>query len=386
MPSLRERIPGGCAIFGVMSEQGRRFNGTMAIEAIRTMRERSNGLGGGLAGYGIYPHFRDYYALHVMSHTPRDYEEIDRGIRQAFRIVYEEPIPTRRHPAIGEAPVLWRYFAAPPADLETDEEEYVVSKVMALNGVAEGSLIFSSGKNMGIFKGVGFPDDIGEFFRLEEYEGYIWTAHGRFPTNTPGWWGGAHPFGLLNWSVVHNGEISSFDANRRYLEMFGYHCHMMTDTEVIVYLFDLLHRRHKLPIEVTCAVLAAPFWSEIDRMEPADAELWRAMRQVYAGALLNGPFSVIVGYPDGMVGLADRIMLRPLVGARKGDLVMISSEESAVRAVCPDPEAIWTAEGGEPVIARLRGSDESARAPAGPGAGVAREGKEEEVHEHRQAG
>ena len=64
----------------------------------------------------------------------------------------------------------------------------------------------------------------GEFYRLEEYEGYCWTAHGRYPTNTPGWWGGAHPFALLDYSVVHNGEISSYDANRRFIEMFGYKC------------------------------------------------------------------------------------------------------------------------------------------------------------------
>ncbi len=356
MSGLWERIPGGCAIFGVMSESGRPMDGTVAIEAIRTMHERSNGLGGGFAAYGIYPReLKNYYALHVMSNSHSDHEEMNRGIRQYFRVVHEEPIPTRRHPRIGEAPILWRYFVAVPADAnhEHDDEEYVVTRVMELNGRVRGSLIFSSGKDMGIFKGVGYPEDIGEFYRLEEYEGYLWTTHGRFPTNTPGWWGGAHPFGLLNWSVVHNGEISSFDANRRYLEMFGYRCFQMTDTEVVVYLFDLLHRRHRLPIELTCAVLAAPFWTEIDRMEPLDAELWRALRQVYASALLNGPFSVIVGFPGGMVGLADRIMLRPLVGARKGDLVYIASEEAAIRTVCPSPDVVWAAEGGEPVIARL---------------------------------
>ena len=67
----------------------------------------------------------------------------------------------------------------------------------------------------------------------EEYEGYSWTAHGRYPTNTPGWWGGAHPFTLLDYSIVHNGEISSYDANRRFIEMFGYKCNLQTDTEVI---------------------------------------------------------------------------------------------------------------------------------------------------------
>lgn len=382
MASLRERIPGGCAIFGVMSERGRRFDGTTVIEGIRPMHERSNGLGGGFAAYGIYPDRKEYYALHVMSNTEREHEEMRRGIQESFRIACEEPIPTRRHPRVGGAPVLWRYFVSVPAEVEQegDEEEYVVTRVMGLNGRAEGSLIFSSGRDMGVFKGVGYPEDIGEFYRLEEYDAYLWTAHGRFPTNTPGWWGGAHPFALLDWSVVHNGEISSFDANRRYLEMFGYHCYQMTDTEVVVYLFDLLHRRHRLPVEVACAVMAAPFWSEIERMPEADAEAWRVMRQVYAGALLNGPFSVIIGSPEGMVGLADRIMLRPLVGARKEDLVFIASEESAIRTVCPSPEVLWTAEGGEPVIARLR-RDRAARGDA-----PARESQEVEVHERRQAG
>ena len=29
------------------------------------MHDRSNGLGGGFAGYGIYPEYRDFYAFHI---------------------------------------------------------------------------------------------------------------------------------------------------------------------------------------------------------------------------------------------------------------------------------------------------------------------------------
>ena len=36
--------------------------------------------------------------------------------------------------------------------------------------------MFSSGKNMGVFKAVGYPEDVGEFYRLDEYEGYCWTC------------------------------------------------------------------------------------------------------------------------------------------------------------------------------------------------------------------
>src|SRR5680860_938693 len=48
-------------------------------------------------------------------------------------------------------------------------------------------------RSMAAFKGVGFPEEIGEFYRLEEYQGWTWSGHGRFPTNTPGWLGWSAP-------------------------------------------------------------------------------------------------------------------------------------------------------------------------------------------------
>jgi len=36
------------------------------------------------------------------------------------------------------------------------------------------------------------------------------------------------------------------------------------------------------------------------------------------------------------------------------DFMYIASEESAIREVCPSPEYIYRAEGGEPIIGRLR--------------------------------
>lgn len=206
---------------------------------------------------------------------------------------------------------------------------------------------------MGAFKGVGFPAQIAEFFRIEEYRAYIWTAHNRFPTNTPGWWGGAHPFTILDWSIVHNGEISSYGTNRRYLEMFGYHCTLLTDTEVVAYLLDLLIRRHRLPIEIACMALAPPFWEEIDRMPPEERDLATAVRVVYGGAMLNGPFAILFAYNGGLVGLNDRVKLRPLVAAEKGDMVYMASEEAAIRAICPDPDRVWAPKAGEPVIVEL---------------------------------
>ncbi|NLX88801.1 MAG: glutamine amidotransferase family protein, partial [Syntrophomonadaceae bacterium] len=211
---------------------------------------------------------------------------------------------------------------------------------------------------MAAFKGEGYPEDIGEFFRLEEYQAYLWTAHGRFPTNTPGWWGGAHPFTLLNWSVVHNGEISSYSTNRRYLEMYGYKISLQTDTEVIAYAFDFLMRKEGLSLEDAIDVIAAPFWSKLDRERQA------RLRRRYASLLLNGPFSIIVATNNGLIAVNDRIKLRPLVAASRNEYLYVASEEAAIRAVAPVLDRTWSPGGGEPVIGLLHNQEGLLEAPS----------------------
>ncbi len=352
-------IPSGCAISGIMDESGARFSGHDIIESIASMHFRSNGLGGGFAVYGLFPDHADDYCLQMMYDTPAGRDAAEAFLRDRFEIVASEEIPTRPLTVIKNRPILWRYFVKVLPRMterfyELTEEDIVADAVIEINRRVDGAFVSSSGKDMAVFKGMGYPEDIGQFFRLEEYQGHLWTAHGRFPTNTSAWWGGAHPFSLLDWTVVHNGEISSYGINRRYLENFGYHCALHTDTEVICYLVDLLARKHKLNFSQVAMALAAPFWDEIERMPPEEREVARALRVTYGGALLNGPFSVVIGHRGGMVGLNDRIKLRPMVAARKGAKVYICSEESAIRAVCPDPEKVWAAEGGQPIVAQLK--------------------------------
>jgi glutamate synthase domain-containing protein 1 len=355
------KIHGGCGLMGICDESGTRFSGSVAIEAMAVQHDRGNGLGGGFAGYGIYPEFPDHFAFHMMYSDLMGKEAAEAVFDEYFQVDLAEPMPTRPVKGIHDAPLLWRYFLQPyPAKLEASEltpEDYVVHVVMLINSTVDGAFVASSGKNMGAFKGVGYPEEIGHYFLLEEYEGHTWVGHNRFPTNTPGWWGGAHPFTLLDWSIVHNGEISSYGINSRYLEQFGYKCTLGTDTEVAAYLFDLLLRRHKLPLSLACKALASPLWSEIDRMPEDERTLMTSLRAVYGPAMLNGPFAIVLGFNGGMVALNDRIKLRPLVAARKGDVLVVASEESAIRQIIPAPDALWAPKAGEPVIARIKGMD-----------------------------
>jgi len=355
------KIHGGCGLMGICDESGTLMSGVEAIKAMAVQRDRGNGLGGGFAGYGIYPEFPDHFCFHMMYHDIKAKEDAEAVFDQYFVVDLAEPMPTRPTKGITDAPLLWRYFLKPdPHKLEMSEmsaEDFIVHSVMLINSSIDGAFVASSGKNMGAFKGVGFPEEIGHYFRLDEYEGHTWVGHNRFPTNTPGWWGGAHPFTLLDWSIVHNGEISSYGINSRYLEAFGYKCSLGTDTEVAAYLFDLMLRRHKLPLELACKALASPLWSEIDRMPPEEQAVMRSLRAVYGPGMLNGPFAIVLGFNGGMVALNDRIKLRPLVAARQGTRVMVASEESAMREVLDAPDKVWAPKAGEPVIARVKGME-----------------------------
>ena len=353
------RIPSGCAIAAVISREGKRMSGEMITNAMKPMHDRSNGLGGGFAGYGIYPEYKAFYALHMFFDSRATRKECEMFLKERFEIVKSEMIPTRTIPAITDEPIIWRYFVAPLksllAAMQLDEKEFVARTVMQINTGMKGAYVFSSGKNMGTFKAVGFPEDVGVFYKLEEYEGYSWTAHGRYPTNTPGWWGGAHPFTLLDWSIVHNGEISSYDANRRYIEMFGYKCTLQTDTEVITYIMDYLLRVQGLTLDEAASVIAAPFWSTIQDMNGADdRKKYTYLRTMFSSLLITGPFSIVLGYNGGLMALNDRLKLRSMVVGEKNDMVYIASEEAAIRTMEPNAENIWAPAGGEPVIVKVK--------------------------------
>jgi len=51
-----------------------------------------------------------------------------------------------------------------------------------------------------------------------------------------------------------------------------------------------------------------------------------------------------------MIGLTDRIRLRPLTVGQKGDKIFLSSEEAAIRLICPDLDKTWIPVGGNRLL------------------------------------
>ena len=131
------RIPSGCAIAATISREGRRTSGETIIEGMKPMHDRSNGLGGGFAGYGIYPDYKDFYAFHVFFDTDSARSECETLLKETFEIVKAENIPIRKIPEITDVPLIWRYFVAPfesvLSRLQLGADEYVARTVMRIS-------------------------------------------------------------------------------------------------------------------------------------------------------------------------------------------------------------------------------------------------------------
>ena len=354
-----------CGIAGFINTDGERVNGSDVVDMITTMVDRENGLGAGFACYGLFPDMADHYCIQLLLDDMQAKELVEDYLDSKARIekdeeVYTQPVSGMR----GPYPIIWRFFIEVPGDkLEADptvndEDDYVVDMVMHINSRIDGAFCMSSGKNMAVFKGNGWSYEIAEFYDLRErYKGYIWLSHSRFPTNSPGWWGGAHPFNILDWSLCHNGEITSYGTNRRYVEMWGYKCTLLTDSEVVTYLWDLLCRRHKLPVTIASVAMAPGYYDDLEKLDDAQRKVATALRMTYGRAMINGPFSILVGTnrpTPTMIALTDRKKLRPMIAAQSddGSRIYASSEESAIQRVT-SIDNIWAPVTGNPVIASV---------------------------------
>ena len=102
------RIPSGCAIAAIMDRSGNRHDGSDILKSIALMHDRSNGLGGGFAAYGIYPEYRELYAFHIMYESREARAQTEAYLDRYFMSEKQERIPTVAVAAIKNPPDIWR--------------------------------------------------------------------------------------------------------------------------------------------------------------------------------------------------------------------------------------------------------------------------------------
>ena len=179
----------------------------------------------------------------------------------------------------------------------------------------EGARVFSVGRSMEIVKDLGSAYQIDAIYGVSSYEGSHGIGHTRMATESRVDIAHSHPFWARPFpdiAVVHNGTITNYHKLRRRLELKGHQFSTENDSEVI-------------------AVYIA------DRLEGGDS-LEDALRASVCD--LDGTFAYLISTRDG-IGLArDQFAMKPLLFAEDEELVVLASEECAIRRVLRDPHLV----------------------------------------------
>jgi glutamate synthase domain-containing protein 1/glutamate synthase domain-containing protein 3 len=389
---------GGCGVTGFACTVP--IKGRFIYEPSVQMRNRGNGKGGGIAAVGLVPEeigvsrevLDTHYLLQIALLDPSCHAELERR----FVLPHFEVAHSLRQPhiedyrAIGlevRPPDVQRYVVrvkpqvlaafAEQAGLQdlplrSLEDEFVWRNSYQLNETYYASLgekrafVLSHGKDLLVFKLVGYAEQNVEYYQLQDFKAHVWIAHQRYPTKGRVWHpGGAHPFVGLNEALVHNGDFANYYSVCEYLRQRNIRQQFLTDTEVSVQLFDLWDRVYGYPLEYIIEALAPTTENDFDQLPPRKQEIYRQIQATHIHASPDGPwFFIIARSKEGqfqLLGITDTAMLRPQVFALSdsGDVQigLICSEKQAIDATlrslsqedprfCPTADKYWNARGG----------------------------------------
>jgi glutamate synthase domain-containing protein 1/glutamate synthase domain-containing protein 3 len=392
---------GGCGVTGFACTIP--LAGRFIYEPSVQMQNRGNGKGGGIAAVGLTPEqmgvprevLDDAYLLQIALLDPSCHAELERkfvlpdfdvvtSVRQPHVKDYRDvpglevcPPDVHRY-VVRVKPDKLKKFAEEsglgglsPRELE---DEFVWRNSYRLNDEYYASLgekrafVLSHGRDLLVFKLVGYAEQNVEYYQLEDFKAHAWIAHQRYPTKGRVWHpGGAHPFVGLNEALVHNGDFANYYSVCEYLKQRNIRQQFLTDTEVSAQLFDLWDRVYKYPLEYIIEALAPTTELDFDQLPPEKQAVYRQIQATHIHASPDGPWFFIIArsQPDKkkiqLLGITDTAMLRPQVFALQdnGDVQigLICSEKQAIDATlrslakedmrfCPVADRYWNARGG----------------------------------------
>ena len=397
--AAKREMEGGCGVVGFAASVP--VSGRNIFRASIQMHNRGNGKGGGIAAAGLraeqlgvdHATLKNDYLLQVALLDPAAQREVEEQfISPGLQVDHRERVePAVDHREIGlevQPPDVMRYFVrvredererfaeanglagAPPRLVD---DEYIYRNSFRLNQALYASLgdkrafVMSHGRDLMIFKIVGYAEQVVAYYGLQDLAAHIWIAHQRYPTKGRVWHpAGAHPFIGMNEALVHNGDFANYYSIAEYLRQHNVVSQFLTDTEVAVLLFDLLRRTYGYPLEYVIEALAPTTELDFDRLPPEKQKVYRAIQAVHMHGSPDGPWFFIIADSDPdaqtyrLLGITDTAMLRPQVFAlQQGDVSigLVASEKQAIDATLqalsdqdarfrPVADRYWNARGG----------------------------------------
>src|SRR6266566_2027764 len=375
-PRLQAEAEGGCGVIGMASTEP--IAGRHLLQALQQMRNRGNGKGGGAAAVGLDPDFFGVQPEILANDYLLSIAYLDSTVRPQIESTFVEPtfisdwvfqIPALSdfHSIPGleiQPPDVWCYFVRVRPDVQASfrqqysiadecnmsvEDEIVYQNTYRLNRTFYAAIgdkqafVSSHGKNLLVLKMVGYGDDVFRYYGLENLRAHIWIGHHRYPTKGKVWHpGGAHPFIGMHEALVHNGDFANYASICSYLAQRNIQPLFLTDTEVAVLMFDLLHRVYGYPLEYVIEAMAPTTERDFTLLAPAKQRLYSMLQTVHLSSSPDGPWFFLIAQSDvrkrahRLVGITDTSMLRPQVFALQRGVATIgfaASEKQAIDAV-----------------------------------------------------
>jgi glutamate synthase domain-containing protein 1/glutamate synthase domain-containing protein 3 len=260
--------------------------------------------------------------------------------------------------------------AAPPEAVDDEivyQNSYRLNRALYASTGEKRAFVLSHAKDLLVLKLVGYGDDVVRYYRLEDLTAHVWIGHHRYPTKGRVWHpGGAHPFIGMHEALVHNGDFANYASIASYLAQRHIHPLFLTDTEVAVLMFDLLHRTYGYPLEAVIEAMAPTTERDFTLLPPDKQGLYRMLQAVHVHGSPDGPWFFLIAQADPraaayrLVGITDTSMLRPQVFAlQHGEeaIGLAASEKQGIDAAlaslaAEDPrfwtraDLYWNARGG----------------------------------------
>jgi len=380
-PLRKEEAEGGCGVIGIACSE--KIEGRHLLQSLTQMRNRGNGKGGGIAAVGLAAEelhvtqsiLANDYLLSVAYLDPEARAEVERtSIFPTFEVdsVFQVPhveVGAQSLPTLEVCPPeVVLYFVrvkanaidefqkasgldlstASGAELSHIEDEIVYQNSFRLNRAfyaSEGekrAFVLSHAKNLLVLKMVGYGDDVVRYYQLENFHAHVWIGHHRYPTKGRVWHpGGAHPFAGLHEALVHNGDFANYASICEHLAQRNIQPLFLTDTEVSVLVFDLLHRTYGYPLEYVFEALAPTTERDFTLLSEEKQRMYRQLQATHIHGSPDGPWFFLVAHSDAakcayrLIGITDTSMLRPQVFALQQGTVSIgfaASEKQAIDA------------------------------------------------------
>jgi glutamate synthase domain-containing protein 1 len=170
--------------------------------------------------------------------------------------------------------------------------------------------ILSLGKSLELIKDLGDAKVVADQYNLNDFTGTHGIGHTRMATESGVDIRSAHPYWAYPFSdvsVVHNGQLTNYWNNRRALERKGMRFMSSCDSELIaVYLANKIRDGKELKDAMKSSLLD-----------------------------LDGVFTYMVATKDKLGMAKDHMAAKPMVLYESDELVVLASEEVAIRSLLP---------------------------------------------------